>query len=272
MEIIQSLVLGIVQGLTEFLPISSSGHLAIVQALFQYESTGLVFEVFVHFGTVMSVIVAFRKDLQDMLSALYRGIIQPGQWKHLWEEDDQFRWNWLILIGIIPAGVAGLLMEDMVDQAFQDPLLVGVMLLVTAMILWSSRIPKQLNSTSVGIGKSILIGCAQALAIIPGISRSGSTITAGIWLKISPEVAAKFSFFLAIPVILGASVLEFFSVLQANLSAIELWGVIVGTIAAFLSGWAAILFLMDILRRGKFSWFAIYCSIIGVFTIAITII
>ncbi len=117
-----------------------------------------------------------------------------------------------------------------------------------------------------------MIGLAQALATIPGISRSGSTITAGIWLKISPEAAAKFSFFLAIPVILGASVLEFFNVLQANLSATELWGVVAGTIAAFLSGWAAILFLMDILRRGKFSWFAIYCSLIGVLTIAITII
>ena len=263
-------MLGILQGLTEFLPISSSGHLALAQAAFGYQETGLAFEVFVHFGTVLSVIVAFRSDIGEVLVALFRGLKQPKNWASLWKDDPQFRLSWLILIGIIPAGVVGLGVEDYVDQAFQNPLLVGVMLLVTAAILWSSHYVKP-QENDIGIAKSIAIGVAQALAIIPGISRSGTTITAGLWLKIAPEEAAKFSFYLAIPVILGASVMKFFDVLATGLPTGQLWGLIAGTIAAFLSGWLAIIFLMDLLRKGKFSWFAVYCAVVGLITILVTL-
>ncbi len=270
MEIVQAVILGIVQGLTEFLPISSSGHLVLVQTIFDYQSTGLVFEVFVHFGTVLSVIVVFRRDIAEMVGALFRGILQPARWRDLWETDEQFKLNWLVLIGIIPAGVIGLLVEHVIDRAFQNPLLVGGMLLITALILWSSRFTRQNTDAQLQVGTSIVMGFAQALAIIPGISRSGSTITAGLWLRIHPETAAKFSFFLAIPVIVGASALEFLNVLHTRLSSVELWGVIFGTIAAFFSGWIAILFLMETLRKGKFSWFALYCTVIGGLTIGVT--
>ncbi|HKJ66624.1 MAG TPA: undecaprenyl-diphosphate phosphatase, partial [bacterium] len=199
-----------------------------------------------------------------------QGILQPARWSDLWETDEQFRLNGMILIGIIPAGIIGLLTENFIDRAFQNPLLVGCMLLVTALILWSSRYARQKPDDRLGVGRSILIGFAQALAIIPGISRSGSTITAGLWLRLHPETAAKFSFFLVIPVILGASALELINALHIHLTSIEYWGVIVGTIAAFLSGWAAILLLMDTLRKGQFSWFALYCAVVGILTIGIT--
>lgn len=270
MEFWRSVLLGILQGFTEFLPISSSGHLALAQALFGYQESGLIFDVFVHFGTGLSVIVAFRKDIAGILTAFFRGVSQPSEWSALWNNDEEFRLNWLILIGIIPAGVIGLAMENYVDQAFQNPLFVGIMLLVTAAILWSSHYAKP-NDAKIGIGKSIVIGFAQALAIIPGISRSGTTITAGLWLKIKPEKAAKFSFYLAIPVILGASLIQFLDVMSVGLPADQIIALVAGTIASFLSGWLAIIFLMDLLRKGKFSWFAIYCAVVGGITIIATL-
>ncbi len=270
MELLRAILLGILQGFTEFLPISSSGHLALAQAAFGYEKSGLAFEVFLHFGTVLSVIVAFRKDIASIISALFQGIVKPSQWKDLWRTDEDFRLNWLILIGIIPAGIVGLAAENAVDQAFQNPLLVGFMLLVTGAILWSSHYTKP-TGAKIGIGKSVLIGLAQALAVIPGISRSGTTITAGLWLKIKPEEAAKFSFYLAIPVILGASLIQFLDILKTSIPADQIWGLVFGTIASFLSGWVAIIFLMDLLRKGKFSWFAFYCAAIGIITIVVTL-
>ncbi|MBS1272611.1 MAG: Undecaprenyl-diphosphatase [Candidatus Marinimicrobia bacterium] len=271
MEILRAVFLGVVQGLTEFLPISSSGHLALAQAVFGYEESGLTFEVFVHFGTVVSVLVAFRQDISRILAALFRGLTKPDQWADLWETDDDFRMNWLILIGIIPAGMAGFLVEDLVDQAFQNPLLVGVMLLVTALILWSSRYA-QVRESELDWKKSLLIGLAQTLAIIPGISRSGTTITAGMWLKLDPERAAKFSFYLAIPVILGASLIKLLDIVNTGIPQNALWALIAGTVAAFLSGWLAIVFLMELLRKGKFSWFAVYCLIVGLLTIGISLV
>ncbi len=271
MEIVQALMLGVIQGLTEFLPISSSGHLVLARSMFGYKSVGLTFEIFVHFGTVLSVIVAFRNDLKSMLTGYIQGILKPGQWKDLWSTSSDFRMGWFVLIGIIPAGFAGLAGESYVEKFFQDPLLVGCMLLVTGLILWSSRLIHTENNHPLTVIRVILIGCAQVLAIIPGISRSGTTITAGLWLRLPPEMAAKFSFYLVIPVILGASGLEFVHITQQHLTATQLWGVIVGTISAFLSGWLAIIFLMDTLRKGKFSLFALYCALIGAVTIFISL-
>jgi len=271
LEIFRAVFLGIVQGLTEFLPISSSGHLALAQAIFGYEESGLTFEVFVHFGTVVSVLVAFRSEIGDILGALFHGLVRPGQWAHLWKTNPNFRMNWLILIGIIPAGIAGFMVEEFVDQAFQNPLLVGVMLLVTALILWSSRYAT-IKDSHLDWKKSILVGLAQTLAIIPGISRSGTTITAGMWLKLNPELAAKFSFYLAIPVILGASFIKLLDIFSTGIPQGGLWALVAGTIAAFLSGWVAIVFLMELLRKGKFSWFAVYCAIVGLLTIGISLV
>lgn len=271
MEILHAILLGVIQGITEFLPISSSGHLALAQALFGYQSTGLVFEVFLHFGTVVSVLVVFRTEIIQIISSLFHGLKQPREWKQLWQTDPQFKMNGLIVIGIIPAGVIGFLAEEYVDRIFQSPALVGAMLIATALILWSSRWPNKEVSGELTTGKSILIGFAQALAIIPGISRSGTTITAGLWSHIEPEQAAKFSFYLAIPVILGASALELTRVFHAHFTAIELWAIAAGTLTSFLAGWVAIIFLMDLLRKGKFSWFAIYCLVIGVLTIALSL-
>jgi len=269
MDLFQAIILGIIQGLTEFLPISSSGHLVLGKVIFGFEDTGLIFEVFVHFGTVLSVIVAFRNDILELVTSFFSGLMKPGEWKNLWAADEHFRLSWLILLGILPAGIIGLLVESQITQAFSSPTFVGITLLFTALILWTSRYATPLDEP-VDWKRSIAIGFAQALAIIPGISRSGTTITAGLWLRLSAENAAKFSFFLAIPVILGASAIKFMEIFSLQLTSAQLWQVFAGTLAAFLSGWLAIIFLMDILRKGKFSWFALYCLIIGVTTILIT--
>lgn len=268
MEIFQAIVLGVIQGLTEFLPISSSGHLVLAQQILRFGSTGLVFEVFVHFGTVLSIVVLFRDDLARILIAFFTGITHPGNWPVRWRQDADFRMTWLILLGILPAGVLGMAFETEISAAFQSPLLVGAMLIFTGLILWSSRYASQ-ETDRIRWWQSVFIGCAQALAIIPGISRSGSTITAGLWLKIQPEQAAKFSFFLSIPVILGASFLKFFEVLGGSLTHAQIWVVIVGTVASFISGLIAIVFLMRTLRQGRFSWFALYCIGVGVLTIVL---
>jgi len=266
MEILQAIILGIVQGLTEFLPISSSGHLVLAQKILGFRESGLIFEVFVHFGTVLSVIAVFYRDILRILYALASGILHPGRWKTLWVDDVDFRMSGLILVGILPAGFFGLLLESQVSRAFQSSLLVGVMLIVTGFILWSSHYARQ-HTERITMWQSLLVGLAQALAIIPGISRSGTTITAGLWLKIKPEIAAKFSFFLAIPVILGASVMKFGAILGGTISRTQIWGVVSGTAAAFISGLIAIIFLLRVLRQGKFSWFALYCIGIGVLTV-----
>ncbi len=269
MDLFHAIALGIIKGLTEFLPISSSGHLVLGKVLFGFNDTRLIFEVFVHFGTVLSVIVAFYKDIGDLITSFFRGLIHPGQWKSLWTTDESFRLSWLILLGIIPAGVIGLLVEGYVTDAFSNPTFVGFTLLITALILWTSRFANP-EDAPVNWKRSIIIGFAQALAIIPGISRSGTTITAGLWLRLSAESAAKFSFFLAIPVILGASLMKLFEIFTLQLTGSQLVLILAGTIAAFLSGWIAIIFLMDTLRKGKFSWFALYCLVIGLVTIFIT--
>ncbi len=225
-----------------------------------------MFEVFVHFGTVLSIVVLFRRDIADILGAFFRGILRPGNWKSLWKDNADFRMSWLILLGILPAGVLGMALESQISSAFESPVLVGVMLVVTGLILWSSRYAAEETDRITWWG-SLLIGLAQALAIIPGISRSGTTITAGLWLRIRPEQAAKFSFFLSIPVILGASLLKFIEILGGTLTQAQVWEVVSGTVAAFLSGLLAITFLMKTLRQGKFSWFALYCAGIGLLTI-----
>ncbi|NOY79322.1 MAG: undecaprenyl-diphosphatase UppP [Calditrichaeota bacterium] len=265
MTLTQSIILGLIQGLTEFLPVSSSGHLVLAEAILHIQKQGITFEVFVHFGTLLAVVVAFWSDIVAMFQAALRWIAHPGQTGHLWKTDKGFRLLILLVIGTIPAGIIGVLFDKTIESAFSEPRFVSIMLLITGVILLLSRFGKTRRSTPT-TSDSILIGSAQAFAIIPGISRSGSTISAAMLLGLEKNEAARFSFLLAVPAIFGAFVLKLKDLLAGPaIPHAEVLSLGIGTLVSFISGYFAIILLLDLVKRGKFSWFAVYCFALGLF-------
>lgn len=263
MTIIQAIILGIVQGLTEFLPVSSSGHLVLVEHFLKVPPTGdITFEVFVHFGTLCSVVVVFWNEIIELI----RSFVKTLNGFHVAEQyrsSQYFRLGVFILLASVPAAIIGIKFEDAVASAFTDPKLVAVMLVVTGLILFLTRLSKPLPDKNVGLGSSLLIGIAQALAIVPGISRSGSTISMGMYLRVAPVQAARFSFLLSVPVIAGATVLKTKELIEHGFSVQYLIPIVIGTVVAFLSGYLSIKFLLKIIEKGRFSIFAIYCLFVG---------
>jgi len=262
--IVQALILGIVQGLTEFLPVSSSGHLVLGKTLLGVPEQGITFEVFVHFGTLLAVVVAFRNDVLNLIRtffSLFRPV-NPQALRERYHKDANLRLLVFIIIATIPAGLIGILFEDKIEQAFNDPHLVCIMLLVTALILSLTFFVKK-PAKPLGFINTLLMGIAQSIAILPGISRSGSTISSGLFCKVNGEDAARFSFLLALPAILGATILKAAELGAEGFTGSYLVILAVGTIAAFLSGYLAIKSMLGIVRRGKLYWFAPYCFIVG---------
>lgn len=246
---IEAFLLGILQGLTEFLPVSSSGHLVLAQELLGINLPGLSFELVVHVGTLVAVLIYFRSRFIDLIRSLF--------------DSSRTRERKLILciiVGTIPAGLVGLLLKDNIEAAFASPLVTSVMLMVTGLILLAPRLVSQ-GEREVGFVSAILIGVAQSFAILPGISRSGSTISAGLMQKIDPERAAEFSFLLAVPAIAGAVVLKFdeFSTLEPSLY----WPYAVGFIGSLLAGLFAVYAVMALIKQGRFQYFAFYCLAVG---------
>lgn len=265
MSFVDAMILGLVQGLTEFLPVSSSGHLVLAQELLGISHHGdISFEVFVHFGTLFSVIAALRKDVFGILSAIFSALGKPSEVRELYRTTAFFRVAVFILIGSIPAAVVGLRFEESITKLFNDPKLVSVMLMITGFILFLTKFANPREDKNVGIRSAIAIGCAQAFAIIPGISRSGSTISTGLFSGVSREQSAKFSFLLALPAIFGATLLKTRDMFLAPPTTEKVLTLAMGTIMAALSGYIAILFLLKLLRKRRFSWFAYYCFLVGV--------
>ncbi|RMG38768.1 MAG: undecaprenyl-diphosphatase UppP [Methanobacteriota archaeon] len=263
--LLKAILLGIVQGLTEFLPISSSGHLVLFEAILNYQEGGLAFEVFVHFGTLVAVFIVFRKDIIQMIRWLpsLPAFIKRGM--KIQEEEDKYKALTLfIIIGSIPAAFFGLLFEDAVEEMFSSHIIALVALFVTGIIMWSSRYAQE-HQPFMNWRHSLLIGFAQAFAIIPGISRSGSTIVTGMWLGINRETSARFSFLLSIPVILGASLLKFKHLLESPPPGRELINLTAATIAAAIAGYLAIILLLNIIRKQKLEWFGVYCVLVSIF-------
>ena len=249
MNYIEAFFLGLIQGLTEILPISSSGHLVISEYILGLKQPGVLFELMVHFGTLLSVLVYFRKRIIEMIKSIF----VPGM-------TDDRRMVYYLIIGTIPAVVAALLFEDFFEEAFSSPALTSAMLIVTGLILLSTRYAR-LKEGEVNLPRSILVGIGQALAILPGISRSGTTISTGLFLGIKPYRAAEFSFLLAIPAIAGAIIFKMDSVLSLNTQILGPY--LLATAVAFISGLFSVYILLDIIRRGKFVYFGIYCLIAG---------
>jgi undecaprenyl-diphosphatase len=268
-ETVKAIILGIIQGLSEFLPISSSGHLVLFGVILDFKEHGIAFEIFVHFGTLVAVLIVFRKDIWEMIRRLpaVPEFIKNGM-KIQSKEDEYKAMSFFIIIGSIPVAFFGILFKEQITGLFESTILVLIALFVTALIMWSSRYTKE-KQGSMNWFHALLIGFAQTFAVIPGISRSGSTIVTGLWLGINRETAARFSFLLSIPVILGASILKFNELLADPPSANDLLNLILGTVAAAISGYFAIIWLLDIIRKQKLEWFGLYCAIVSLLGILI---
>ena len=257
-----AIILGIVQGLTEFLPISSSGHLVIFQHLMNINIDNISFEVFVHFGTLLSVVVVYFTDIVQMINSFFKGVFNRNI-KTNYRNDPYFRLSIFVIVGTIPAVFAGLLLEDFFVSIFHDINLVGVTLLITGTTILSTRFIKEQNREMNSL-KALGIGLVQSIAILPGISRSGFTISAGLFTGLSRENAARYSFLLAIPAILGATLLHVIEMIKGGAAGLSNIGpTLIGSLASFIVGYLAIRWLLSVIKSGKFVWFAPYCFAAG---------
>ena len=258
MNIIESIVLGLIQGLTEFLPVSSSGHLELAKVILGDTSVpqeSLTFTVVLHFATALSTLVIFRKEVIE----IFKGLIQ-----FKWNEQTQFSLK--IIASMIPAVFVGLLFEEHLEAFFGGKiLLVGAMLLVTAVLLLMADKAKKTDK-KVSFTNAVIIGISQAIAMLPGISRSGATISTSVLLGVDRTKAARFSFLMVVPLIIGKVAKDLMSG-EINFSSAEIAPLTAGFIAAFVSGLLACTWMISLVKKSKLSYFAIYCAIVGVIAI-----
>lgn len=266
MDIIQGIIIGIVQGLTEFLPVSSSAHLVFIQNLLGVESS-LAFDTFLHLGSLLAVLWFFRGDIIKMILSWIGSIrdILQGRFRQGLIDDPYKRLAWYVILATIPVAIAGVLFDDAVESLFAGALYVpAFFLFVTGTILYLSQrmTSGQINLKNIGPKESLFMGLGQACAVLPGLSRSGTTIAAGLVMGLDKEFAAKFSFILSIPAILGAFVLQLKDIggaMDANFLP-----VILGFIAAFVAGYAAIKWMLELIQKRSLDIFAYYCWIVGI--------
>ena len=265
MDIIQGIIIGIVQGLTEFLPVSSSAHLVFIQKLLGVESS-LAFDTFLHLGTLIAVLWFFRWDIYKMLKSWWLSIgdILQGRFRQGFYDDPYKRLAWYVILATVPVGVVGVLFEDSVDSLFAGALYVpAFFLFVTGTILYLSQrmTSGKINYNTITKKEAFFMGLGQACAILPGLSRSGTTIAAGLTIGLDKEFAAKFSFILSIPAILGAFILQvkdIGSAMDANFLPIFL-----GFIASIIAGYMAIKWMLDLVQNKSLDIFAYYCWLMG---------
>ncbi|MCW9708396.1 undecaprenyl-diphosphate phosphatase [Fodinibius salsisoli] len=263
MEIIDSFLLGLIQGLTEFLPISSSGHLVLGEALLGGKlDKNITFEVVVHFGTLCSILVYYHKKIKEILSSLWGLVRHPGEFSERTAHDTNIKLSGFILLSMIPALIVGLTMKETIENIFLNPFMVSIMLLVTGAILYLTKF-RDYFPNSMNASRAFGIGLAQAFAILPGISRSGSTISLGLYLGIERQEVANFSFLMVIPVIAGAMLLEIKDMIEMGIQIQALWNLIIGFLVSFISGYYALKYLIIMLQSKGIHPFAWYCWILG---------
>ncbi len=267
MSLFQAVILGIVQGLTEFIPVSSSGHLVLVPHVLGWrfdQSQAFIFDVLVQWGTLFAVIVYFRRDLMEIAAAFFKALISGKPFA-----TDDARMGWYLIIATIPAVVVGLLAKDLIESAFASARATGFFLLITALLLVVAEIVGQRNRTTKQIRwfDSLWIGCSQVFALLPGVSRSGSTIAGGMTRNLDRSSAARFSFLMSVPVLFGAGVLackDLFTMPETDHFLLPLAA---GFLAALISGYAAIRWLIGYLNNHSLYIFAGYCLVIGLLII-----
>ena len=259
MEVIDAIILGIIQGLTEFLPVSSSGHLELGKAILGDNSVpqeSLLFTVVLHFATALSTMVVFRKDILE----IFKGIFQ-----FTWNEELKFSLK--IIISMVPAALIGFFFEEQLGMLFNgNVLLVGFMLIVTALLLYLADKAKH-TGKPVSYSNAFVIGISQAIAMLPGISRSGATISTSVLLGNDKSKAARFSFLMVVPLIFGKIAKDLLSgeitTESGNFTALS-----IGFVAAFISGLIACTWMIKLVKKSKLSWFAIYCLIVGIIAVS----
>jgi len=275
MNTTEAILLGIIQGLTEFLPVSSSGHLVLFQQIFGLKEAELFFDVCVHLGTLVAVILVFHREIGNIIAALLRLVSLAGQkdkFRQRVDSDPDAKMALLIIIGSIPTAILGLMFHNIADRLFSAPFFTGLMLVVTGSLLWLTR-RARLNGEKTGLTgfsrtKAFFIGIVQGLAIIPGISRSGSTISIGLLLGINRETAARYSFLLSIPAIVGAGLLS----LKDGLSQVDpvIRLSLLGAGSAALVGYGALKVLLRMVKTGHLYVFAPYCWLVGILAIVLS--
>lgn len=265
MDIFQAIIIGLVQGLTEFLPVSSSAHLIFAQQALGVADVGLAFDVLLHVGTLVAVIVYFFNDIVNMIKGFLLSLVdlKDGNFMGELKKDPYKKLAWLTILATIPIGIVGVLFNDIVESMFQGLTIPAFLLLITGCLLYVSQ---RMNSgridvRNITLKEALIMGCGQALAILPGLSRSGTTIAAGLFAGLDKEFAAKFSFILSIPAILGAAV---FQLKDLSGGSVEIGACIAGFIVAAISGYLAISFLLKIVREKSLDIFAYYCWIVGI--------
>ena len=262
----EAFILGMIQGLTEYLPVSSSGHLAIGSALFGIQGEdNLTFTIVVHVATVLSTLVILYKEIDWIFRGLFK-----------FQMNDETKYVINILISMIPIGIVGLFFKDKVEEIFGSGLfIVGLMLLVTATLLAFSYYAKPRTKEHISMKDAFIIGLAQACAVLPGLSRSGSTIATGLLLGDKKEKLAQFSFLMVIPPILGEALLDGMQIVKGAAEAsadVSLVALIVGFLSAFVFGCIACKWMIDIVKKGKLIYFAVYCALVGLATLLFSLI
>ncbi len=264
MDIIQAIIIGLVQGLTEFLPVSSSAHLIFTQQALGLSGVGLAFDVLLHVGTLVAVVAYFFSDIISMIKGFFLSLIDLKDGKFMEEvrRDPYKKLAWLTIIATIPVGIVGVLFNDLVESLFTGITVPAFFLLITGCLLYVSQ---RMNSggidlSNITLKEALIMGCGQALAVMPGLSRSGTTIAAGLFSGLDKEFAAKFSFILSIPAILGAGV---FQLKDLSGGSVEIDACIAGFIVAVISGYLAISVLLKLIREKSLDIFAYYCWIVG---------
>ncbi|MEX0950792.1 MAG: undecaprenyl-diphosphate phosphatase [Gammaproteobacteria bacterium] len=263
MDFIHAVILALVQGITEFLPISSSAHLILLPYLFGWTDQGLIYDLAAHLGTLLAVVLYFRHDLLRIISGGWQSISGQGT-------NDDGQLFWYLIIGSIPVGLAGLILYSIVSESFRAPLLIAATNLVFAgLLFWADRAGRQLRSIHIiNLRDALLIGASQILALIPGVSRSGVTITAGLALGLTRQAAARFSFLLSIPVTLMASSYGFYRLLTVEVNA-DIGSFFLVTVLSFIGAYLAIHFFLKLLDQFGMLPYVIYRLLLGVVLIAI---
>lgn len=271
-EIIRAIILGVVQGATEFIPVSSSGHLVIVPWLLGWQPESLLFDTVLHWGTLLAILIIFWRDFWLIFLAVLTSLVRRSL------ADFHARLGWFIVVGSIPAAVTGLLLKDPLEALFASPTAAAGFLLVTGLVLVASELlAKRLVTLSrleqLRFGDSLIIGLAQALALAPGISRSGTTIAAGLARGLRRDDAARFSFLLGTPAFLGAGLLQLMDSLAVNPAQVQaqLPVLAVGFLASAVTGVLAIRFLLNYLRSRSLYIFAVYCCLLGLLVLALNL-
>ena len=264
MGLLQALILGVVQGATEFLPISSSGHLVLLPAVLGWTPPSLVFDTTVHLATLVAVVAVFRRDLLGLIVSWWQGLLSGQPFK-----STESRLAWCVILGTVPGILAGLLLEETFKSLFASATAAGAFLLLTALLLVLAEVigRRRRDLPEITWLDSILIGIGQAAAISPGLSRSGATISVGMFRGLTREAAARFSFILSVPIIMGAGLSQLAELVSHGDLSAEAPLLLVGFVAAAVSGYAAIRLFLAYLRKRPLYPFAGYCMVVGALTL-----